>query len=599
MNFAPTRDLSIALIGSGGDGVIATGEMLVQAAAREGIHAMLVKMFGPQIRGGESCARVRICVDPVHSTGDEVDVLVVFSWSDYFRFTDEIELKPGLIILHDETQIPKNTPTLPIHDKRLKPNVMHVPFAELAVASAGNAIAKNMVTLGALAQLVNIPFGGLLQSVEKKFHRKGEAVISSNQAALNKGREFIESLSPGFPVPQLEETHRPSRMVITGNDALACGAFSAGCRFYAGYPITPSSEVMEWLAKELPRAEGVMIQTEDEISAINMVIGASHAGKKAMTATSGPGLSLMQEAIGLASISETPAVIMDVQRVGPSTGIPTKSEQSDLNAAIYGSHGDAAKVVLAPTDSHNAFFVARRAFEISERYQLPVIVLSDQYIGQRLETIEPIAGDLSPVEARVNPELDPNGDYKRFANTQDGISPVAPLGLMGGEYLASGIEHDEHGHPTSSYSLHQEMNEKRYKKFESIVQEYGIVYRHGSQSATIGMLGWGSTQGVLIEAIELLAQEKLEVSALVPELIYPLPIEAIDQYLAHVDYALVFELSYSAQFYHLLRSEVAEPDKLICCARSGAKLLSRHEIADDVRKHQLALNQRKQEPVSA
>jgi 2-oxoglutarate ferredoxin oxidoreductase subunit alpha len=341
---------------------------------------------------------------------------------------------------------------------------------------------------------------------------------------------------------------------MTGNQATALGALAVGCRFYAGYPITPATSIMEFLAQEMPRVGGILIQAEDEIAAITMTIGASFGGTKAMTATSGPGLALMIEALGHASMTETPVVVVDVQRAGPSTGMPTKTAQGDLFMALYAANDEAPRFVIAPDSVEDCFYQMVNAFNLAEKYQVPVIVLTDQAMSERVETIRPIDLNRIKIIDRVHPQLD-SGDsdngYKRYALTKDGISPMAIPGMRGGHYVAEGLEHSEKGAPNYTPEMHIAMMEKRYRKVESARRElrsWNVVDEWGDRGAEIGIIGWGSTKGTVREAMARAMQEGLRVGALFPEMLLPMPDEEIRAFLANKRAVIVPELNYRGMF---------------------------------------------------
>src|SRR5689334_10689675 len=371
--YSMVNDIALAIVGSGGDGAVAAGDIIAFGCAREGLHVMKTEAYGPQIRGGESSCTVRVSTAPIHAQADAVDALVVFGWDNFARFRDEFLVRAGGVVLYDEGE------TVPAD---LGVASIAVPFTKLGRA-------KNMVALGVLSALFGLPADSIRASVKQRFAKKKMDVVETNLRAFDAGEALAKQLS--IKVRPLKYAPGPSHLLMSGNEACAVAAIDAGCRFFAGYPITPSSEVLHFLSAWLPRIGGTCLQTEDELAAIGAVIGASFAGVKSMTATSGPGLSLMAEMLGLASIAEIPAVIVNVQRGGPSTGIPTKSEQSDLMHALYASHGDTPRVVIACNDVEDSYHATVDAFNIAEEFQLPVIVLSDQSIAQRRETI---AGEL-------------------------------------------------------------------------------------------------------------------------------------------------------------------------------------------------------------
>ena len=319
------KDIVVGMVGSGGDGVAAAGDILTTSCASEGLHCMMVKSFGPQIRGGESSVRVKISTEPVATQGDILDVLVVLSWADYKKFPGELSVGNETVVITDEKDCPD---PLPLENGAKPKEVFKIPFESL-VKESGNSRSKNIITLGVLAELFNLPKTGLKKAVEKRFKGKKVEILQSSFKAIDLGIGYAQKNN--FK-SYLQMNYKPGDVnyVANGNDALSYGALVAGCKFFSSYPITPASEIMEWLSRELPKFGGTMVQAEDEIAAICTVIGASFGGVKSMTATSGPGLSLKMEGIGLACMAEIPVVIVDVQRGGPSTGLPTKTEQSDL-----------------------------------------------------------------------------------------------------------------------------------------------------------------------------------------------------------------------------------------------------------------------------
>ena len=335
-----TKDVTITVVGSGGDGVVTLGELIAQVAAHEGLNVIKTEAYGPQIRGGESSCTVRVASSRIFSQGAAVDVLVVFSWNDFKRFRGEISVASGAVILGEASEEPPSAEDLGIIGGDGL-TFLQVPFAELSKTATGAPASKNVVALGILGGLLGLPAEKLQRALARKFGRKKAAVLEAVGRALQSGLEFAESRRDKFESRRLDYEPAPSRLLLSGNEAAAIGALHAGCRFFAGYPITPSSEILHFLGEWMPRAGGSFLQTEDELAAIGAVIGASFAGVKAMTATSGPGLSLMIEMIGLSSMAEVPVVIIDVQRGGPSTGNPTKSEQADLLQCLFGTHGDA------------------------------------------------------------------------------------------------------------------------------------------------------------------------------------------------------------------------------------------------------------------
>ena len=596
-------DLAIGIAGSGGDGVILLGELLSKAAAKVGLNAVLTKSFGPQIRGGESSSRIRVSDRPLSYVGDKIDALLIFHWTDLERFRSELVFKSGAVIVVDEVDdTPDEDVPIPNH---FKDKIRRVPFEQIAMDTVGSKLAKNMVMAGVVCELFNWPDAGIMEYIQTRFAKKGEEVIAGNKKAVTAGRDYVREHFADVTDLKLEYDPGDPQIFISGNDSFAYGALCAGCRFMAGYPITPASEILEFMARELPRFDGVCVQAEDEISAMCMIIGASFGGIRSMTATSGPGLALKQEAIGLAVLAELPVVIADTQRGGPSTGLPTRTEQSDLNIAIYGGHGDCPRVVLAATDVRECYELAHTAFEIADRYQTPVIVLLDQYLGHSLMTVEGIdIKHMDPKErhrwflANYRPELwkesfgniddykgkepdetwhaypDPaeigKKPYQRYVLTDNGVSPMAVPGIIGTEYLAVGIEHNMSGTPTSNQVEHQAQSEKRYRKFEDIARKYVLFDKSCDiPEPKLGILTWGSTFGVCEEICELMNRAGLPTQVIAPQILYPLPYQEIQDWMDQVDQLITVECNYGDQFYHYIKAFTEMPEKSYHYSRAG------------------------------
>lgn len=579
-------ELNLGMVGSGGDGVMVTGETLVNASAKKGMKCLMLKSFGPQIRGGESSCKIRMSSKKVSAPPDKLDVLLAFNWKDYTRFGGELELASGGVVIEDGVEGDEE-PERPIVGEQ-PAKIFRVPLTRMAKETAGNKLAKNMVALGVLSGLFDLPDKEMRSAIQKTFAHKSDEIINNNIKAYVAGMSYAKDNLEAPPHLKLviDESMLDKRVVMTGNEAAAYGALLAGCSFFAGYPITPSSEIMEWLSNYMPLYGGTMIQTEDEIAALGMVIGASLAGAKAMTATSGPGFSLMIELIGLASIAEIPCVIVNAQRVGPSTGIPTKSEQSDLLQACFGTHGDAPKVVIAPADVADCFDVMREAFFISEKYQLPVIVLSDGFIAQCKSSIhEPDLSKIRPWE-RARPKVDEISpeDYNRFEITPSGVTWMSIPGKDPHLYRSAGIEHDRSGNPTSDFAEHEKMNEKRYRKLEGVAAEVNFMRHYGPDDAPVGVIGWGSSKGPIREAVEILNAQGMAVKALIPQVLYPLDTRQVYEFFESLDKLLVVELSFSKQFLNLLKIQLDLPAGTVHYGRSGGRPLAVSEMEDQIRK---------------
>ncbi len=576
-------DLIIGMAGSGGDGIVSAGESLIGAAAQEGYFAILTKSFGSQIRGGESSCRLRVSTRPVLNPGGTLDVAVVLNWEDFLKFGGELPVGGGTIVIY-ERKTGVEPAQLPL--RGVTPAaVLPVPMEDMAMQAAGVLLAKNNVVLGLLAGWFGLARQSILEGIRKKFARKGEAVLQGNERAFAAGLDYAEK----NPLKQDRRLSPPQsdgqRKILTdGNDICAAAALFAGCKFFGGYPITPASEIMHHLGREIWKHGGSLLQAEDEIAGIAAAVGASFAGVKAMTATSGPGLSLKAEVLGLASVAELPLVCVDVQRGGPSTGMPTKPEQADLFAAAFSAHGDTVRPVLAPISVEDTFGVTVEAFNMAEYYQTPVIVLSDQEIAQRKEIVNPIDTSRFRLIERLAPTEKDLEPYVRFRFTESGISPLSRPGMKGGNYLAAGIEHDERGAPTANGEMHARMNDKRLKKLEPLQRRRDLFVVAGDPEATVGFISWGSVAGVALEALQLAQAENLKVKLLIPKLLYPVAGEIYREFFASLRKCLVIEQSHQGQLYRIIRMWVPVPPEFQSLAKSGANPITPDEVLGAIRK---------------
>lgn len=586
-------DLVIGMAGSGGDGIVAAGESLIAAAAWLGYHGIMTKSFGSQIRGGESSCRVRLSTGAVLNPGGTLDVAVALNWDDFMKFGAELPVSGTTVVIYDSASgvAPDRLPLVGVTPSE----VCAVGMGAIAKATAGTDRAKNTVVLGLLSGWFGFDEAAILRGIRKRFGKKGADLLAANERAFASGVTYAREHPLTRPI-QLKpsEAETGTKLLTDGNDMTAAAALFAGCQFFGGYPITPSSEVMQFMSREIWKYGGSLIQAEDEIAGIGAALGASFAGKKALTATSGPGMSLKAEIMGLATIAELPLVIVDVQRGGPSTGIPTKSEQSDLFAAVFSAHGDVLRPVLAPTSVADTFWITVEAFNMAERYQTPVVVLSDQEIAQRKEIVDPIDTSKVRVEERRRPTQTELDDYVRFRLTENGISPLCHPGTPGGNYLASGIEHNEEGAPTASGSVHVRMNEKRFKKFEPLRKRTDLFVVEGDLSAPLAMVSWGSSAGVCRETLVKARAEGLRVKLMIPYLLYPVVEERYLEFFHGVEAGLVVEQSHQGQLYRLLRMFVEIPNGIVPMARSGANPFLPSEVLRRLRDVALDLQRRHQ-----
>lgn len=542
-------DVSIAFVGSGGAGVLTTGGMLLEAAAAAGWYGFITRSVGAQIRGGEAATMLRLASFPIDCHGDCFDLLVGIDWMNAQRFNAEIPLRGESLVIGD----PYGGGHPPSGVAAANARMINVSFKELTKANP--EWRANMIALGIAAKLIGLPDDTLQAMLERRFANKGPAALAANGAAVAAGMAAVgdEALGRGIAAPA-----RPTgkRWLISGNEAAALGAVRGGVRFAAAYPITPATDILEWLAPNLAKVGGVLVQAEDELASINMILGASFGGLPAVTATSGPGLSLMIEALGLAVAAEIPIVVIDVMRGGPSTGIPTKAEQSDLNIAVYGMHGDAPHLVVAPQSVGDCLFTTQWAVHLAESTQAPAIVLSDQLIGQAQAAIDRPA-DLAFIGERLRAR-EITAPYQRYALGGAGdVSPMAIPGTPGGQYTADGLTHTQLGHPTGNAEDHRAQLDKRRDKLATF--NYGDHWATIEGDGDFAVIAWGSLTGTVREAVARARAEGLSVRLIAPRLLLPARPQEMAAALEGVTRALVVEQSHGAQFHHYLRAQYTLP----------------------------------------
>ena len=552
--------LAVAITGSGGSGAVTTGLILLSAVARAGYYGLLTRSAGPQIRGGESAAMVRFAPGEVACMGDRFDVFVALDWHNVTRFVDEIRLDAASLILADPAAGP-----VPEVLARSGAQVREIPLQALADAIPEGRL--NMVALGALGAAAGLPLAALEASVEQTLggKRNSGPLVAGSRACIRAG--FAAAPAASLPVPPPITTPRWN---ISGNEAAGLGALRGGLRFVAAYPITPATEMLEWLAPRLERLGGALLQAEDELASVNMIIGSSFGGAPSLTATSGPGLSLMMEGLGLAVASETPVVVVDVQRGGPSTGIPTKSEQSDLNIAVYGLHGDAPHLVLAALDIRDCVFTLHWAMRLAEHLQTVAICLSDQALGQSRAICDPpqaFTGDLARVVAE--PAVPGGPRYLRYAvdAAANGVSPMAIPGTRGCMYTADGLEHSPAGTPSSMAADHAAQLDKRAAKLANF--DFGPDWGEITGAGANCLVTWGSATGPCREAADRLTRGGHPTRVVALRLIAPLPGKALGEALSGAETILVVEQNHGAQLFGYLHAQQALPGHARTFARPG------------------------------
>ena len=530
------RDFVVRFAGEGGQGVVTSAEGLAQSSTQVGYHALTFATFPSQILGGPTWTQARISVDPVQAPGDDVDVLVAFNREAYDNHCAEVR-EDGVVIFNStEFQLEGDT------------RAFGLPVEELA-RSTGNNRAANMVIMGALAHLVNMPHEYLEEFVERRFNRGragDDEIIRSNLQALRLGREHI-ALS-GFNLGDLAPAQMPQyqQLMIKGNEALSLGAIAGGLDFYVGYPISPATPILLYMERNLVGKDRFAYQVSSEIEAITAIIGAGYAGKRSMTATAGPGVSLMSEGLGLSWIAEIPLVVVDVQRGGPATGLPTKTEQSDLMGCMFPAHGDVRMPVIAVGSVEECFYGAVKAIEWAEKYQGPVILMSEMALAERAQNIP--KPDLSHIQPARRWVYEGHNGYQRYAGHE--LSPM-PLPGGPGAYVANGSEHDDIGDTTHLPERHIQMTQRRFGKIKLLEED---TYESEGAEHPVVILPWGGSKGPAREAYEILKRQGAPVGWNYSMFLNPLPPKLLAE-LRGKELVIVPELNYQGQFSQILRGE--------------------------------------------
>ena len=569
------NQLSWKVGGQQGEGIESTGEIFSIALNRLGYYLYGYRHFSSRIKGGHTNNKIRVSTTQVRSISDDLDILVAFDQETID--VNYSELREGGIVIADA----KFKPTLPADSKG---TLYAVPFTDIAT-ELGTSLMKNMVAVGASSALLDLDIKVYQEVVEEIFGKKGQQVVAKNMEAVKSGADYMkEQLGENVGSMELEKADGKKRMFMIGNDAIAMGALAGGARFMPAYPITPASEIMEYLIKKLPEFGGTVIQTEDEIAACTMAIGGNYAGVRALTASAGPGLSLMMEAIGLSGITETPLVIVDTQRGGPSTGLPTKQEQSDLMAMIYGTHGEIPKVVMAPSTVQEAFYDAVDAFNIAEEYQVPVILLTDLQLSLGKQTVEPL--DYSKIEIRRGkldltselPERENKGYFKRFEVTEDGVSPRIIPGTKNGIYHVTGVEHDETGKPSESADNRKAQMDKRMRKLNNMKFDTPVYKNAKHEEADLLVIGFNSTRGTIEEAMTRIENDGIKVNHAHIRLLHPFPTNELLPLLQSAKKVVVVENNATGQLANIIKMNAGNAEKITNLLKYDGNPFLPHEI---------------------
>lgn len=562
--------------GQQGEGIESTGEIFATAMNRQGYYLYGYRHFSSRIKGGHTNNKIRVSSTPVRAISDDLDILIAFD-----QETIDVnyhEMQKGSIIIADAKAKPENP-------EDSKAQLVSLPFTGVA-KELGTALMKNMVAVGSTCAVMDLDTDVFESLISDLFSRKGESVVNLNIQALNEGyrlmKEEMDSLESEHT---LEKNDSDGHLFMIGNDAIGIGAVAAGVRFMAAYPITPASEIMEYMIDRLPELGGAVIQTEDEIAACTMAIGSNYAGVRSFTSSAGPGLSLMMESIGLSGMTETPLVIVNTQRGGPSTGLPTKQEQSDLMQMIYGTHGDIPKIVIAPTSASDAFYLTIEAFNLAEEYQCPVILLSDLQLSLGKQTVESL--DYDKIEIRrgalIEEDMETPEDkayFKRYALTDSGISPRVLPGTKGGIHHVTGVEHNEEGKPSEGAENRQLQMDKRMRKTAQLLIDEPVKSNEKYDEADILYVGFISTIGAIEEAITRLDKQNVKVNHIQIRQLHPFPTDAVQEAFNKAKKVVVAEHNYQGQLSSIIKMNVNHQGKIINQTKYDGTPFLPHEIED-------------------
>ncbi|MGI0078418.1 MAG: 2-oxoacid:acceptor oxidoreductase subunit alpha [Nitrososphaerales archaeon] len=550
-------DICLMVGGQGGDGSLTVVNLLARVFRNIGLNVYDARNVLSRIRGGHADGVIRASVRDIFSTGDQIDVLVAF---------DEEAVQLGLNELAPDATIIFDSSKGELSEKYRRSgfSIFSAPMGNMAASHLRKNIFKNTIAFAVLGRVLGLGDSLLTEVVRVRYERRGKEALDSNLKALELGYEYANQNFKANPY-ELKHGTTSGKILATGNEAAAFGFLVGGGRFFIGYPITPATDIMEWLAPRLPKFGGVVKQAEDELAVINMGIGAACAGARVMVATSGPGQSLMTEGVGHAGEAEVPLVVVECQRVGPSTGQPTKNEQSDVNHVVYGSHGEFPRIVIAPGNATECFYMTADALNLAERYQLPVFILLDQALCQNSESIEPFnvkAVKVDRGKIMTEAELKKLEIYKRYQFTDDGVSPRSIPSQEGGQFQVTGNEHNEFGLVSVDKTNRLRMMMKRMKKLEMAKAELPRGNNFGRADAKIGIIGFGSTFGAIMESIERLQKRGILVRFHQIRTIYPLLDEDLNAFVDPLDRVFVVENNFQGQLAGMIRSAIRENERV-------------------------------------
>ncbi|MGD9321872.1 MAG: 2-oxoacid:acceptor oxidoreductase subunit alpha [Desulfobacteraceae bacterium] len=553
----PKVDMTVEVCGMSGDGTIAAGGLLNEALSNAGFSILAFDSYPAEIRGfGRCVTRSRAGDEEMLALSDRTHVLISL---------DDEQSQSRIPFLAENSAVffDNNPPSYIPEEKSIAShvepgtNLFGIPFGDLATGAAGSQRGRNLTALGGFAAVFGLPPELFREVIEKKFMPKGEKVAEANLKSFEAGYAYaLKTFSGRMKKISVrpKKAKEPEKVLLSGNVAISQAALDAGLELYFGYPITPATPIMEYLAKALPERGGRLVQMEDEISSIGAVLGSFFAGKRAMTATSGPGFALMTELITHGIMAEIPAVIINAQRGGPATGLPTKTEQSDLHSAVFGGPGDSPRIVIAPTNVIECYTYTLKSFQLAEKYQTPVIVLPDFFLNNRVENVPlPNASEEEKADGNIYPDEAVKGEYTRFEITESGISPRSVPGMEGYNFSTTGLEHTERGIPNYSPENHMMMTEKRHRKIHSALMDLPVPVEFSSGGKLdVGVIAWGSTFGSALEAVQRSQEKGFKVGALKITSLFPYHADTIRHFMDRCEEVLIPELNFEGQLANLL-----------------------------------------------
>ncbi len=547
-NFAMLESINIKIGGKAGEGVKITGQLLTKVLSRLGFSTFSYQEYPSLIRGGHNTFQIHTSTSKAYSQIKMIDILLAFDKNTIDLH--QKELKDNSIILYDNEKVKLS--------QKEKGQYIGIPIFKIAQEVAGNPLMGNNVVLGALLALIGLPLDHLNKIIQETFGSKGEQIVKANHDCAKAGYDHVLKDHKDKIIDLTKPTDPNEKMIITGNEAVALGAISAGMKFFSAYPMTPATSILHYLAQKAEQYNLVVKQPEDEIAAMNQIIGAAFAGVRAMTATSGGGFCLMTEGFGFAGVSEIPIVVVVSQRPGPATGMPTWSGQGDLQFIIHAAQDEFPRLILAPGDAVECFELTKLAFEMSEKYQLPTIILLDKHISESYYSNSPFVSQKT--NKRYSFVEKQQGKYLRYKITENGISPRPLLGEKGLHHLANSYEHDEYGFATEDSQQRIAMVQKRARKFEALKNEIPKQEIYGAQEAEISFISWGSNKSSILEALRSLPNTNY----LHLNWVWPLPDQQIKDFTQKAKKVIILECNSEGQLSNLIREKTGiETEKFL------------------------------------